>query len=1438
MGRLLLLALLFALPAAAQPAALLRAARTGNAVDVRAALARGADPNAADSAGSSALMLAAHGGHLAALDALLDAGADCARRAAYPLDSTAFYGSLLVAAAGEGHVAVLDRLATRCRLPLDAPEVSPTDGTPGWTPLQTAAYYNRTGAVRWLLDHHARLDLRTEALTALDYAVNGAADSAAVLLLARDAPSARAPAEVLRLAAAAGLTATLGVLLAHTPDFRPDSSGTTALMVAARNGHLGALDLLAAAGAPLHAVDADGWTALHWAAAFGQGAAAARLLALGLSRDARDTEGDTPLALALLRGMAESTDALIAAGADPATRARDGWTGFHVAARDARPALLDTLLRRAPALLDLRTDDGWTALALAAHNGNAFAAARLLCAGADTTLANAEHLRPYALAVRHGHALTLAVASVPTCADRLRLLAADSASSVARSAFTAGHFADAVRARREAYRTYRAVLGFHPLTFSEGLLLGNALRHNAQTAETAALLDTLDAELPRFEPSSSDRRSLRNNRASALLDLSRLDEAISLQMSVVAEEDTLRLDAEDRAQSISNLGTMFFTAGRLPEAERAFRRADTLLAGLSPTLAARSDLALNLAVVLRGLGQGVEARRMMAAQVAQVRQAYPPDHPEIASALSIYGDFLEGAGDYGEAERLYVEALDMRTRAFGPDHGALAASLDDLGALYVRQNQLARARPYLERAFELALRTYAAASSEVALAQSLLANLYLRLGDHAAAEALRQRLLDRSEQVFGATSIRTADELVAMGRVSADALRTDEARGLFERALGIYTAAHPPNHPDVLSVRMNLAGLDFDARRFAEAIAAYTALLPLLRADSAASGLELSTLYNNLAASYWMQDDNRAAGMLERSIVVRRRLLGDLDPSMIVNYRNAAMLYGRTDPHKARSFARASGGLTTLLLRETLPSLAMAEQQRFLQGELPLQTSLLLGQFADVPNAGQAYTMLARWKGLLLRTLGEQARLSRLPFPEATALTTTRQHLAALLQHPPAADSSAGAAWKAKLQSLTDEKERLERALRSRQAPAADPLDSLEAGGLRALLRPGEAFVDFYRYAHGRDDYRYAVVVFSPRAAPSIRLLGDATRLDGLIDRWRDAVLRGDDADDARTALVRHLWKPLLPLLPAGTHAVWISPDAQLARVPFEVLVGEGVRVSQVDSPRAFAALRRRPLPAPADGLLAVGDVAFGAAPDARFEPLPGTGAEVRALTALAGPTRPATTLTGEARHPGARDRGPRRGRMGAPGHPRLFLPDRSGRLRAHAGRDALCAPRGRAGGAQPAAGIGAGPGRGQPRQRARHGRGTRRPRPVADAARGAVGVRDRARARDHRAGRAGPAGEPGRRRRTRGRDEPLVGAGRKHGAPHGGLLPGPLAAAPRRGRRPARGAGRGAHALSRTGSLGGLDCGRRGVVTNGRWSMRNCQLSMGCRAAPNPVAH
>ena len=79
---------------------------------------------------------------------------------------------------------------------------------------------------------------------------------------------------------------------------------------------------------------------------------------------------------------------------------------------------------------------------------------------------------------------------------------------------------------------------------------------------------------------------------------------------------------------------------------------------------------------------------------------------------------------------------------------------------------------------------------------------------------------------------------------------------------------------------------------------------------------------------------------------------------------------------------------------------------------------------------------------------------------------------------------------------------------------------------------------------------------------------------------WRNEVLSGKEAAAEWVTLARMLWKPLGDALPVGTRKVWVSPDGELARVPWQLLPagspgGKSLLLTQADSARELARLRQ-----------------------------------------------------------------------------------------------------------------------------------------------------------------------------------------------------------------------------------------------------------------------
>jgi ankyrin repeat protein len=152
--------LLMACVCAAQAAAyddFLNAVKTGNAGEVEQWLRRGIDPDTVDPTGAPVLHLAARGGYVEVVKALVNARADLDKR--NPNRESA----IMLAAFG-GHRSVVEFLIAReARI-----------NHPGWTPLIYAATTGHTDIVGILLENHAYIDSAPDnGVTALMMAARG-----------------------------------------------------------------------------------------------------------------------------------------------------------------------------------------------------------------------------------------------------------------------------------------------------------------------------------------------------------------------------------------------------------------------------------------------------------------------------------------------------------------------------------------------------------------------------------------------------------------------------------------------------------------------------------------------------------------------------------------------------------------------------------------------------------------------------------------------------------------------------------------------------------------------------------------------------------------------------------------------------------------------------------------------------------------------------------------------------------------------------------------------------------------------------------------------------------------------------------------------------------------------------------------------------------------
>lgn len=290
---------------------LVLAARNRDEAAVDALLRQGANVDAPQADGATALHWAAHWNDIETMERLLAAGAHV--NAENALRAT----PLWAACAGRNTAAVQRLLAAGA----DAGRALRS----GETLLMRCAYTGDPAAVRALLAHGADVDARepSRGQTALMWAA-ASRQPAVTRVLIEQGAAIDARTRTVRRLHGTGLRSTMSP--AGAAYF--EAGGFTALLFAARHGDVDSARLLLDAGADVNQSAADGNSPLVVAAMSGHGRLAEFLLARGADPDAAGA-GYGALHAAVLRADPALAQALLARGADPNARLTRGTPVTH-----------------------------------------------------------------------------------------------------------------------------------------------------------------------------------------------------------------------------------------------------------------------------------------------------------------------------------------------------------------------------------------------------------------------------------------------------------------------------------------------------------------------------------------------------------------------------------------------------------------------------------------------------------------------------------------------------------------------------------------------------------------------------------------------------------------------------------------------------------------------------------------------------------------------------------------------------------------------------------------------------------------------------------------------------------------------------------------------------------------------------------------------------
>ena len=219
------------------------------------------------------------------------------------------------------------------------------------------------------------------------------------------------------------------------------------------------------------------------------------------------------------------------------------------------------------------------------------------------------------------------------------------------------------------------------------------LRDLGSYAEARSLLwETREILFQNHPGDHAHLATLLNNLASVEKELGLFDEAIDHYHQALQMKRRLAVDPARLANALKNLGSGLRAAGRLGEAEAAFRQVLVELARLEePKLAYQAGAEHHLGAVLRDRDDLAAARQHLERAYDARVELYSEDHKKTIETLLELAllDQLEGLHNVAE-ERLR-RVTDVRRRHLGDGHPLTGAALIPLARLLAEGGEVARA---------------------------------------------------------------------------------------------------------------------------------------------------------------------------------------------------------------------------------------------------------------------------------------------------------------------------------------------------------------------------------------------------------------------------------------------------------------------------------------------------------------------------------------------------------------------------------------------------------------------------------------------------------------------------------------------------------------------------------------------------------------------------
>ena len=339
--------------------------------------------------------------------------------------------------------------------------------------------------------------------------------------------------------------------------------------------------------------------------------------------------------------------------------------------------------------------------------------------------------------------------------------------------------------------------------------------------------------------------------------------------------------------SLEGIASIYYEKGNLEKSKKVYKKA------LSLNKAIEGNKTNNYLRIATGLGQVYEKMGLIKeAEELFFKILHSQENNEnadIATTLNNIGMLYQQNGDYEKAYDYLFKAYEIEKRNFGANHINLATNYNNISINYLRKGELEKAKEYSIKAINLYEKNFGENHPDVARALSNLALIYKDNGIYFEAESLLTRSLEIREKVLGELHPDTAISLNNLGILYINQGLISKGEEVLKRNLEIVKTNYGNIHTETATAFNNLALVYDDPKK---SIPLLKKSLKITKAIYGANNANSLAAMSNLALAYFENKEyEKAEKLFLEAIDMDRKILGEKHISNTITMSNLANLY-------------------------------------------------------------------------------------------------------------------------------------------------------------------------------------------------------------------------------------------------------------------------------------------------------------------------------------------------------------------------------------------------------------------------------------------------------------------------------------------------------------------------------------------------------------------